>query len=40
MLSGFLETGYILYMLAEETLLKTLLSLKKERKPSPPRTSA
>ena len=40
LLSRFLETGYILYMLAEETLLKTLLSLRKERKPSSPRTSA
>jgi hypothetical protein len=30
LLSGFLETGYVLYMLGQDTLLKTLRSLEDE----------
>jgi hypothetical protein len=31
LISRYLEAGYILYMLGEETLLKTLRSLQEER---------
>jgi hypothetical protein len=35
LLSRFFDAGYILYMLGQETLLKTLLSLQEERSASP-----
>jgi hypothetical protein len=40
LLSRFLEAGYILYMLGEETWFKTILSLQKERQASSQGTSA
>jgi hypothetical protein len=40
LLSRFLEAGYILYMLGEQTWFRTILALQKERQASSPRTSA
>jgi hypothetical protein len=40
LLSRFLEAGYILYMLGEQTWFRTILSLQKEHQASPPGTSA
>jgi len=40
LLSGFLEAGYVLYMLGQDTLLKVIRSLENERPASSPGTSA
>jgi hypothetical protein len=39
LLSRFLEAGYILYMLGEQTWFKTILSLREEHQASSPKTS-
>jgi hypothetical protein len=39
LLSRFFETGYIIYMLGQKALLKTLGSLQEERRASPAETS-
>jgi hypothetical protein len=40
LLSRFLEAGFIMYMLGQNTLLETVTSLEHERKTSSPGTSA